>query len=202
MDEETVGLRTSPDPASDNTRDLGTGVSPERPADVTALRDALRRWLRDDPWVPGAWSGTTILHWECYACEATLSLTEHTYITPEDAGHIDGTGREERCLWLVARELLAAQPAAPTLTAGNVCRCHCGHEHLCPCAVGPEPADASRAVCDSCGKRYTDRSAHQYIYGHLPTIAAQPAAPEAVSASPTHPWTCDDPAHTPKEAQK
>jgi hypothetical protein len=73
---------------------------------------ALRRWLRDDPWVPLAWEGARILSWECYACEATLTLPEHVYITPEDAGHIDGTGREERCLWLVTREALAA-PASP-----------------------------------------------------------------------------------------
>ena len=47
MDEETVGLRTSPDPASDNTRDLGPADGPEH-VDVTALRDALLEKVTSD----------------------------------------------------------------------------------------------------------------------------------------------------------
>lgn len=80
-------------------------------AEVAGLREALASWVREDPWVPSVWSKTNaVIQWECYACEATITLPPRplSLTGPDEAWHIDGTGREERCRWLVARAALAA----------------------------------------------------------------------------------------------
>lgn len=118
MDDWTC-LRPASDPNHEDRFEHGTMAShrflpaPRPPEPDRGLMEAaLRRWLRDDPWVPSAWSGTKVIQWECYACEATITLPPRplSLTGPDEAWHIDGTGREERCLWLVTREALSRPP--------------------------------------------------------------------------------------------
>lgn len=112
-------------------------------AEVERLRSALAPWVRDDPWVPSAWEEVKPIQWECYACEATITLPPRplSLTGPDEAWHIDGTGREERCRWLVARAALAApEPAAAPTPAGHALTNDCIGGGCVDCEAGEAPA--------------------------------------------------------------